>query len=51
MPDEQMPWKLLSFPKAIDEWAKRESPNDDLRLLVLDWAMGRRDEPYPGDAA
>lgn len=41
-----MPWKLLRFPEVIDAWIEREAPKEGVRLLVLDWALGRRDNPY-----
>jgi hypothetical protein len=41
-------WKLLRFPEAIDAWVQREAPKDDVRLMVLDWVMGRHDDPYLG---
>ncbi len=32
----------------VDRWIARESPSDDMRLLVLDWIIGRSEDPYRG---
>ena len=48
MPGELKEWKLERFPEAIDAWIERESPNDDMRLIVLEWIMNRHDDPYLG---
>jgi hypothetical protein len=48
VPDEPTGWKLTRFPECIDRWVQREAPNDDIRLRVLDWIMGRHDDPYQG---
>ncbi len=41
-------WTLLSFLERLDQWIERESPPDDLRLLVTAWIMTRYEDPYQG---
>ena len=41
-------WTLLGFLERLDQWVERESPPDDLRLLVTTWIMTRYDDPYQG---
>ena len=48
MPDDPMQWKLVRFEEVINSWMQRELPKDDIRFLVLDWVLGRRDDPYGG---
>lgn len=42
------PWKLAGFLDRLDAWVERESPNDDLRLLVTAWVVNRHTDPYHG---
>ncbi|HYN96993.1 MAG TPA: hypothetical protein VES42_24395 [Pilimelia sp.] len=48
MPAKGLDWRLERFPEAIDAWIARESPSDDVRLIVIDWVMSRHDDPYRG---
>lgn len=48
MPDRLSRWHLESFLEQLDAWAARESPGDDLRLIVTSWIMTRGDDPYRG---
>jgi hypothetical protein len=41
-------WILLGFLDRLDQWVERESPPDELRLLVTAWIMTRFDDPYQG---
>lgn len=48
MRSEPLRWKLIRFEESIDRWIERESPSDDLRVIVLDWALGQSEDPYRG---
>ncbi|GAA3727084.1 hypothetical protein GCM10022225_05410 [Plantactinospora mayteni] len=48
MPDERGPWKLLEFEQRLDGWIERESPSQDLVLVVVNWILSRADDPYEG---
>jgi hypothetical protein len=39
---------LAGFLEQLDEWAGRDSPDDDLRLVVTAWVLTRYDDPYQG---
>ncbi|HVQ96220.1 MAG TPA: hypothetical protein VMU51_34700 [Mycobacteriales bacterium] len=41
-------WQLEGFLDRLDAWIERESPNDDLCLLVTAWIMTRYGDPYQG---
>ncbi len=41
-------WTLVGFLECFDEWTARESPSDDLRIIVISWVMTRYDDPYQG---
>jgi hypothetical protein len=41
-------WNLAEFTEQLDAWVERESPPDDLVLIVLTWIMSRGDDPYRG---
>jgi hypothetical protein len=41
-------WKLDDFLVALDRWVEIEKIADDTALLVLDWVMGRHEDPYQG---
>jgi hypothetical protein len=41
-------WRLVRFLDAVEAWIERESPDDDMRLLVMNWIMNRHDDPYRG---
>ena len=41
-------WKLVRFLEVMDAWIEREAPDDDTRLVVIDWVMNRYDDPYRG---
>ena len=41
-------WSLEGFLEQFDLWAEREQPGDDLRIIVIDWIITRRDDPYRG---
>ncbi len=41
-------WTLLGFLERLDQWVARESPADEVRLLVTAWIMSRYDDPYQG---
>jgi hypothetical protein len=45
-PDE--PWTFLYVIEALDRWAEREKPSQDLRVIVTDWAFNRHTDPYQG---
>jgi hypothetical protein len=42
------PWTLEKFLERFDSWVERESPTDDLRVIVMDWILTRDDDPYQG---
>lgn len=48
MRKEPLTWKLVRFPESVDRWVERESPGDDIRVLVLDWIIGKSEDPYQG---
>lgn len=48
MPSDLPAWTLLRFAEAIDRWIERESPSDEMRLVVVDWVWIRQDAPYQG---
>jgi hypothetical protein len=39
---------LEGFEEAFEIWVAQESPNDALRLLVLDWLFTRLEDPFVG---
>jgi hypothetical protein len=39
---------LARFLEHLDRWADLESPDQDTRLLVAAWIVGRADQPYEG---
>lgn len=41
-------WRLDRFLSEFDLWTAREQPTDDLRVLVMEWIVGRQDDPYRG---
>jgi hypothetical protein len=41
-------WRLVRFIEALDDWARRENPDEDVRLIVAAWAFGRQQDPYQG---
>jgi hypothetical protein len=41
-------WTLVGFLDRLDAWVERESPAEDLRLIVTAWVMTRYDDPYQG---
>jgi hypothetical protein len=41
-------WHLEGFLEHLDAWTERESPPDDLLLIVTAWIMTRFDDPYKG---
>ena len=41
-------WNLADFGRRLDEWAEREQPTGDVRLLVIMWVFSRYDDPYQG---
>jgi hypothetical protein len=41
-------WSLEGFLDTLDAWAERESPTDDLRMVVTAWVLSRYDDPYQG---
>ena len=41
-------WRLERFLTEFDLWTERESPSDDLRVVVTEWIVGRQDDPYRG---
>lgn len=41
-------WTLAGFVEGADTWIERDSPDDDLRVIVLDWIIGRCEDPYRG---
>lgn len=36
------------FLEQLDSWIERETPGDDLRLIVTVWVLSRGDDPYVG---
>jgi hypothetical protein len=48
VPDSEALWTLADFIDRVDAWIDRDSPDDDLRLVVLDWIMSRCEDPYRG---
>lgn len=48
MADRPSRWQLDDFLEQLDAWAARESPADDLMLIVTIWIMTRGDDPYRG---
>jgi hypothetical protein len=47
-PDGLPRWRLTRFGEHLDVWAKIESQDVDMRLVVIDWIMTRTDDPYAG---
>lgn len=47
MPGEAR-WTLQGFVEQLDLCIERESLDDDLRLIALQWIMTRMTEPYRG---
>jgi hypothetical protein len=41
-------WRLVRFIAHLDRWAAAENPDQDERLTVVSWVMGRHDNPYAG---
>jgi hypothetical protein len=41
-------WTLAGFIEGADAWIERDNPDDDLRVIVLDWIFGRCEDPYRG---
>jgi hypothetical protein len=41
-------WRLVRFIAHLDRWAAAENPDQDERLTVAAWVMGRHDNPYAG---
>ena len=41
-------WRLERFLTEFDLWAERELPTEDLRVVVMEWLLGRQDDPYRG---
>jgi uncharacterized phage-associated protein len=39
-------WQLENFDVRLDVWITNESPDDDLRIIVTQWVLGRFDNPY-----
>ncbi len=48
MPDGAPSWTLENFIDRFDAWVERESPRDDVRVVVMDWILTRHDDPYQG---
>lgn len=48
MGDPGFRWVLDLFIEQLDSWIERDSPGDDLRLIVTAWIMTRSDDPYAG---
>ena len=48
MPIGANPWKLENFAERFDAWADLESPDGDLRCVVMAWVLTRGDDPYEG---
>ena len=47
MPEPPL-WRLERFLSEFDAWVERERPSDDLRVIVMEWLVGRQDDPYRG---
>jgi hypothetical protein len=41
-------WKLVGFEERFDAWADLDNPSQDLRVVVMEWVIGRHDDPYQG---
>jgi hypothetical protein len=39
-------WQLLQFIERLDEWAAREDPSEDLRVIVANWVINLHSNPY-----
>jgi hypothetical protein len=48
MPSPRRAWNLVSFAERYEDWIKRESPVQDLRIRVGVWIFTRADDPYQG---
>jgi hypothetical protein len=48
VPNGANPWKLENFAERFDAWADLESPDGDLRCVVMAWVLTRGDDPYEG---
>lgn len=42
------PWRLARIEERFEEWVGLEQPADWQRVLVLNWLLGRIDDPYEG---
>ena len=42
------PWRLQGFQERLDEWIDQETPEDWLRVVVVNWVLSRIDDPYDG---
>jgi hypothetical protein len=41
-------WELFNAIEALDSWAGREQPSQDLRLIVAEWTFNRHADPFAG---
>jgi hypothetical protein len=39
-------WQLFDFEERYDRWADVDGGDADLRLEVMNWILGRQDDPY-----
>jgi hypothetical protein len=48
VPSGASAWRLEGFGECLDEWAARDLPSGDLRVVVTAWVITRFDDPYQG---
>jgi hypothetical protein len=41
-------WTFRYAIEALDYWAEREKPSQDLRMVVTEWAFNQHTNPYRG---
>jgi hypothetical protein len=48
VPEPQTPWSLDGFLDCFDRWADQEKPSEGVRFIVMEWILGRAENPYVG---
>lgn len=41
-------WLLVNFEEEFDKWTGYAGVPDEIQLTVLEWVVGRSDDPYSG---
>jgi hypothetical protein len=48
VPSAAQHWNLDLFEERLDLWIEQENPAEDLIIIVLDWILSRRNDPFAG---